>query len=115
MAEFSEVWLQNQGLNLPSQTLRQFSDTLQAVLEMRVGTVLASRLNDVQLDEFENILSHTDDDDIDDARLKWLEKNYPGYSKVVSYQKAKLSKQLRTSTDKVMLIKHLSKAEVPST
>jgi hypothetical protein len=112
MPEFSGVWLRKQGLNLPPRTLRQLSDTLEAVLEMRVGYVLAARLTDSQIEEFETILSRTDENDTNSERINWLEKNYPRYNKVVRYQKVKLSRQIRNSSDKTAFIKGLSKAEI---
>ena len=49
-------------------------------LEMRVGIVLAGRMTDTQLDEFEDFIRDKDEEGARD----WLEGNFPEYREAVS-------------------------------
>lgn len=108
MNTFKIEWLEKQGLHGSAKSLKLLSDKLESILELRVGYALADKLSDKQIAEFELILSSTDDDDVDDERINWLEKNYPAYKKVVKYQKNKLVKEIRESDDKSSLINKLA-------
>jgi len=83
--------------------LRQILETL----EMRVGTTLASRMSDAQLDEFERLMPAEGDDDTtisqkEQQALKWLESNFPNYKQVVNDELEKLKAEIGQSAPQIL-------------
>lgn len=69
-------------------------------LEMRVGTVLASKMSDQQLDDFERLMPlDTDAPEIvkhkEQGALAWLEANFPNYKAVVTEELEKLKADIK--------------------
>ena len=69
--------------SLPVEDKRKMLTHILETLEMRVGTTLASRMTDEQLDEFERLMPTEQDDQADNfqekekSALHWLEANFP--------------------------------------
>jgi hypothetical protein len=67
-------------------------------LELNVGTQLASRLSEAQLDEF-TVLADNDDQE---GALKWLQTNCPDYQQVVNQEFEKLKKEIAQSAPAIL-------------
>lgn len=84
--------------------LRQILETL----EMRVGTTLASKMTDAQLDEFEQLMpTETDTPDAvgqkEQQALQWLESNFPNYKQVVNDELEKLKSEIKQSAPHIVV------------
>jgi len=83
--------------------LRQILETL----EMRVGTTLASRMSEAQLDEFERLMP-TEGDSQDAVQqkeqqaLQWLESNFPNYKQVVNDELEKLKAEIKQTAPQIV-------------
>ena len=64
-----------------------FAGIIQEELEIRIGTKIASRLSDEQLDEFDMCIES------DDAR-EWLEENCPDYRDIVDNETERMEEEL---------------------
>ena len=64
-----------------------FAGIIQEELEIRIGTTIASRLSDEQLDEFDMCIES------DDAR-EWLEENCPDYRDIVDNETERMEEEL---------------------
>jgi hypothetical protein len=83
--------------------LRQILETL----EMRVGTTLASKMSDAQLDEFEHLMPAEGDDQTviqqkEQQALQWLESNFPNYKQVVNEELEKLKSEIRQTAPQIV-------------
>lgn len=67
-------------------------------LEINVGKVLASKMTDEQLDEFEAFVDSNDEE----GALKWLESNFPNYKDVVAEELEKLKEELKSGKDTIL-------------
>src|SRR3984957_15467075 len=71
-------------------------------LEMRVGTTLASKMTDAQLDEFERLMPTEADaqetvQQKEQQALHWLESNFPDYKQVVNDELERLKGEIKQS------------------
>ncbi len=85
---------------LPPEEKKRMLAHILETLEMRVGTTLASRMSDAQLDEFEQLMPAETDapgavKDKEQQALKWLETNFPSYKEVVSSELEKLKAEIK--------------------
>ncbi len=83
--------------------LRQILETL----EMRVGTTLASRMSDAQLDEFERLMPAEGDNQAtiqskEQQALQWLETNFPNYKQVVNDELEKLKAEIKEAAPQIL-------------
>lgn len=67
-------------------------------LELKVGTQLAERLSETQLDEFGAL---ADKDDADGA-LKWLQTNCPDYQQVVAREFENLKTEISKTAPQIL-------------
>lgn len=67
-------------------------------LEINVGKVLASKMSDQQLDEFEAFVDSNDES----GALKWLESNFPNYKDVVAEELEKLKEELKKNKETII-------------
>jgi len=92
---------------LPEAEKKQMLAHILETLEMRVGTTLASRMSDAQLDEFERLMPTEQDSpdaikDKEQTALKWLETNFPSYKDVVSGELEKLKGEIKQSAPQIV-------------
>lgn len=108
-----ESLLQELGLgSLPEAEKKKLVDHIYETLELRVGTVLADQMSDEQLDEFEAIMDRNDAlaagktaqmaAPMAQEALKWLQSNFPDYSKVVQQELEKLKAEVRANAPKIL-------------
>jgi hypothetical protein len=95
--------------------LRQILETL----EMRVGTTLASRMSDAQLDEFERLMPAEGDDQTvvqqkEQQALRWLETNFPNYKQVVNDELEKLKVEIRQSAPQILATSQQNNLPTPN-
>jgi Protein of unknown function (DUF5663) len=84
-------------LGYGSLTEQQAEQLLRAIYdtgEILVGTNLAQKMKDPQLDEFERFIDSSDDV----GAVAWLERNFPDYKQTVQSVFEKLFDDLRTVT-----------------
>lgn len=92
MIKLDDNLLQELGLGaLPSDEKDKFLKHIYETLEMRVGTRLAERMSDQQLDEFETFIDRKDDA----GAFHWLETNFPNYKDVVAEEFEKLKSEIK--------------------
>ena len=92
-------FLKEVGFVLANDTERKKKiDELNNTLESMVGGVIADRLTDEQIDEFEGLLESSA---TEQEKLDWLKKNYPSYEDVVDEEYNKLKKQLKSDIIKL--------------
>lgn len=92
---------------LPPQEKQTMLRQILETLEMRVGTTLASRMSDAQLDEFERLMPAEGDDQTivqqkEQQALKWLETNFPNYKQVVNDELEKLKVEIKQSAPQIL-------------
>jgi hypothetical protein len=100
--DINETWLKENGVDLPDKDLQKLADMAYDEWELRVGNMLAEKLTDEQIAEFEKI---TDED----GQVAWLDEVYPEYDEVVEREAEKLAAELKEAADKVKLIKSWAK------
>ena len=93
--------------SLPTEDKRKMLAHILETLEMRVGTTLASRMTDEQLDEFERLMPTELDNPItiqekEKSALKWLEGNFPTYKDVVADELKKLLAEIRQVAPQIL-------------
>lgn len=92
MIRLDDNLLQELGLGrLPATEKEKFLKHIYETLEMRVGTRLAERMTDQQLDEFETFIDRKDDA----GAFHWLETNFPNYKEVVAEEFEKLKAEVK--------------------
>lgn len=82
---------------LPPHQQRIVLQQIYATLEMRVGIVLAGRMTDAQLDEFETFVKKNDET----GALSWLEANFSDYKEAVSDQFESLKQEIGRDAQEV--------------
>jgi hypothetical protein len=98
-----ELGLAALGPDEKQAMLRQILETL----EMRVGTTLASKMTEAQLDEFERLMPAEGDDQAavqqkEQQALQWLESNFPNYKQVVNDELEKLKSEIRATAPQIV-------------
>jgi len=103
-----EQTLEELGLGtLPAEEKRKMLTHILETLEMRVGTTLASKMSDAQLDEFEKLMPIEGDTqeivkEKEKAALSWLETNFPDYKDVVSNELANLKAEIKAVAPQIL-------------
>ena len=93
--------------SLPVEEKRKMLTHILETLEMRVGTTLASRMTDEQLDEFERLMPTEQDDQStisqkEQSALSWLESNFPTYKEVVANELDKLMAEIKQVAPQIL-------------
>lgn len=93
--------------SLPVDEKKKMLAHILETLEMRVGTTLASRMTDEQLDEFERLMPTEQDNpatiqEKEQAALKWLEGNFPTYKEVVADELSKLMGEIKQVAPQIL-------------
>lgn len=99
MIKLDDNLLQELGLGaLPPAEKDKFLRHIYETLEMRVGTRLAERMTDQQLDEFESFIDRNDDN----GAFHWLETNFPNYKEVVAEEFEKLKGEIKLVANDIL-------------
>jgi len=99
MIKLDDNLLQELGLgSLPAAEKDKFLRHIYETLEMRVGTRLAERMTDQQLDEFESFIDRNDDN----GAFHWLETNFPNYKDVVAEEFEKLKGEIKLVANDIL-------------
>lgn len=99
MIKLDENLLQELGLGaLPAGEKDKFLKHIYETLEMRVGTRLAAKMTDQQLDEFEAFIDRNDDN----GAFHWLETNFPNYKEVVAEEFEKLKTEIKAVSQDIL-------------
>jgi hypothetical protein len=98
-----ELGLADLSVDDKQSMLRQILETL----EMRVGTSLASKMSDAQLDEFEQLMPTEGDSQEaihqkEQHALVWLENNFPNYKQVVNDELEKLKAEIKQTAPQIV-------------
>ncbi|HUD05863.1 MAG TPA: DUF5663 domain-containing protein [Candidatus Saccharimonadales bacterium] len=93
--------------SLPPDDKKAMLAHILETLEMRVGTTLASKMTDEQLDEFERLMPVETDTpeaikDKERSALSWLESNFPTYKDVVKSELDKLKEEIKTTAPQIL-------------
>jgi hypothetical protein len=93
--------------SLPTEEKKKMLAHILETLEMRVGTTLASRMTDEQLDEFERLMPTEQDNpatiqEKEQSALKWLEGNFPTYKEVVADELKKLMAEVKQVAPQIL-------------
>jgi len=97
MLKLDNKFLDELGLSeLPSDEKKKMLAHIYETLELRVGTKLAERMTDAQLDEFEKLAED------EQASLQWLEANAPNYREVVMSQLEALKEEIRETAPQII-------------
>lgn len=83
-----------------------FAGIIQEELEIRIGTKIASRLSDEQLDEFDMCIES------DDAR-EWLEENCPDFRDIVDNETERMEEELISNISMIPGVIGISNDEIP--
>ena len=75
-------------------------------MEIRIGTKIASRLSDEQLDEFDMCIES------DDAR-EWLEENCPDFRDIVDNETERMEEELISNISMIPGVVGISDDEIP--
>jgi len=112
MIKLDEDLLQQLGLGgLPPSEKDKFLRHIYETLEMRVGTRLAERMTDQQLDEFESFIDRNDDQ----GAFHWLESNFPNYKEVVAEEFEKLKNEIRAVAPDILATSNAQAAQAGAT
>ena len=95
-------WLKQHRVHGDRQQLQALADNAYNELSRRVGSLVAPKLSDQQLAEFEKMMEAGASAE---SQVAWLDKNYPAYPKIVKAQTKQLMGQLEASIDKSALLK----------
>ena len=86
--KINEYYLASIGIRFKTKEETQaFAEMVQSELEISIGTKIASRLSDEQLDEFDMCIES------DDAR-EWLEENCPDFRDIVDNETERMEEEL---------------------
>ncbi len=100
MIKIDNKMLEELGLgSLSDDDKKALLSHLYEQLEVNVGKVLASKMSDEQLDEFEAFVDSNDEE----GALKWLESNFPNYKDVVAEELEKLKEELKKNKDTILV------------
>ncbi len=93
--------------SLSTEEKRKMLTHILETLEMRVGTTLANRMTEEQLDEFERLMpTETDNQEAiqqkEQSALKWLEGNFPTYKDVVADELKKLMAEIKQVAPQIL-------------
>lgn len=83
-----------------------FAGIIQEELEIRIGTKIASRLSDEQLDEFDMCIES------DDAR-EWLEENCPDFRDIVDNETERMEEELISNISMIPGVIGIRNDEIP--
>lgn len=104
MIKLDDQLLSDLGLSeLPAPHAQLVLRAIYSELETRVGTMLANRMSNKQLIDFEAFIGV---DDREEA-LAWLESNFPDYKSVVQGEFDKLRAELSRSRDAIIALSSL--------
>ncbi len=96
MIEIDNNFLESIGLgDLPLEEKDLLISQIYEQLQMRVGTKLADRMSEEQLEEFDTKYMQTNDKQ---GAVRWLEQNFPDYPKVVESELDNLRQELKTQS-----------------
>lgn len=99
MIKIDNQLLEELGLgSLPDDEKKALLSHLYEQLEINVGKVLASKMSDEQLNEFEAFVDSNDEE----GALKWLESNFPNYKDVVAQELEKLKEELKNNKETIL-------------
>jgi hypothetical protein len=84
--------------DLPPQEKDKMLKHIYETLEMRVGTNLAQKMSDEQLDAFEVFIDKNDEA----GALSWLESNFPNYKDVVAAELEKLKHEIKAVAPQIL-------------
>ena len=86
--KINEYYLASIGIRFKTKEETQaFAEIVQSELEIRIGSVMASRLSDEQLDEFDLYIDQSD-------AGEWLEENCPDYRDIVDNEFERMEEEL---------------------
>ena len=86
--KINEYYLASIGIRFKTKEETQaFAEIVQSELEIRIGTEIASRLSDEQLDEFDLYIDQND-------AGEWLEENCPDYRDIVDNETQRMEEEL---------------------
>lgn len=110
MIRLDAALLREMGLGeLRTDLARLALSTIYSMLEIRVGSKLAERWSDEQLDEFELFIEVGDDD----GAMTWLTRTAPDYKDVVAVVFDELKAEIRDDSADVMAQVAALVAETP--
>lgn len=99
MLKLDDNFLKEIGLgDLPPEEKKKMLAHVYETLEMRVGTKLADKMSDAQLQEFESLMNANDEA----GALKWLEANIPNYKDVVAAELGTLKKEISDNSAQIL-------------
>ena len=92
---------------LPPEEKKAMLTHILETLEMRVGTTLASRMTDEQLNDFEKLMPLENDPpevakEKERSALTWLETNFPNYKDVVKTELDKLKQEIKAGSAQII-------------
>lgn len=86
--KINEHYLASIGIRFKTKEETQaFAEIVQSELEVRIGTEIAGRLSDEQLDEFDMYIDSYD-------AGEWLEENCPDYRDIVDNETERMEEEL---------------------
>jgi hypothetical protein len=86
--KIDKYYLDSIGIRFETEEETQaFAEIVQSELEVRIGTEIASRLSDEQLDEFDMYIDSYD-------AGEWLEENCPDYRDIVDNETERMEEEL---------------------
>jgi hypothetical protein len=101
MIRLDDALVEELGLGELSNTRRAaVLSSLYDELELRIGTTLAQRMTDQQLEEFEIFIDSEDDD----GALDWLERNLSDYREVVQREFDTLKSEISAQASAITAI-----------
>ena len=105
--KINEHYLSSIGIRFKTKEETQaFAEIVQSELEIRIGTKIASRLSDEQLDEFDMCIES------DDAR-EWLEENCPDFRDIVDNETERMEEELISNIYMIPGVVGISDDEIP--
>jgi protein-tyrosine-phosphatase len=105
--KIDKYYLDSIGIRFETEEETQaFAEIVQSELEIRIGTEIASRLSDEQLDEFDMCIES------DDAR-EWLEENCPDFRDIVDNETERMEEELISNISMIPGVVGISDDEIP--
>lgn len=101
MIKLDANYLDGLGLgSLPREEANVLLGHIYDTLQLRVGTALANRMTETQLDEFEVFYQAQDDA----GALGWLETNFPSYREIVHDEFNALTDEVQHSAPTILAL-----------